>query len=85
MAITIGGVRLTEPQRRVLDTVVDYLRRPENSVRVIPVLEIFPQRTNVEAAKRRVLAHLSRLGVLRSCEIAYQNGVVFSLEGYLHR
>lgn len=82
---TIAGHALTPAQVATLDETIDYLRRfsgdshwslsrncsPKGDGRPIHVREIYPQGGNYTSARRRTLARLYRLGVLRACEIEY--------------
>jgi hypothetical protein len=85
MTTTIADHRLTAAEIRTLDEMREYLHRhggdsvtdpnssPMGDGRWVPLLEIFPRRSNQGTASRRTAHRLYEAGVLSACEIGWRN------------
>lgn len=85
---TILGHNLTWAEFEVLNSVQDYMRvnagdshwssstSPRGDGREVTVSEIFGARNNQDNARRRTLGRLESRGILRVCEIRYQDGLL---------
>lgn len=85
---TISGHTLTWAEFDVLNIVQDYMRKnagdsawsnstsPTGDGRKVSVREIFGAHNNQDNARRRTLTQLQDMGILRACEISYENGLL---------
>lgn len=88
MSVTIGTHKMTRAELDTLDRVRDFLQQhagdshagpttsPRGDGREVAFDEVFPGHNNQNNAAKRTLARLSKLGVLKACEIQYVNGML---------
>jgi hypothetical protein len=70
--MVIAGHALSEPEKRVLDQTIAFMRCSDG--RTVSVYELFPARTNAQSANRRTLSRLALRGVLAACDIVLEHG-----------